>query len=333
MNAFVPSRRTLLRVGATSLAVLGGLPSRADTPSVGEIARLICGSPPGGVLDMFCRRIAQGLQPDYSRSVIVENRTGGSGQIAVSVVKAAAADGMTVLVTPMPQMGIFPHSYKRLPYDPIADFAPVGLGATSELAFAVGPSVPANVQTVGDFAAWCKANPAQAHFGSPAAGSTPHFVGAMAARALGVEIMHVPYRGSTPAIMDLIGGQVAAACSPVGEFLQLAQAGRCRIIATTGATRSRFVPHVSTFLEQGLHEIVMNDWLAFFVPAKTPAAQVQKLSASLRTALAQPETIAALSEKGLTAAWSSSADLAARLKVDFDRWGLIVRSFGFTAES
>lgn len=145
----------------------------------------------------------------------------------------------------------YPHSYKKLPYDPIADFAVVGMGAKFDLAFAVGPAVPPSVKNMTDFVAWCKANPANGVFGSPAAGSTPHFVGAIAGRAAGIELTHVPYRGPTPAVTDTIGGQIAAASSTVGDFPPYVQAGRCRILATTGARRSTFVPDAATFLEHG----------------------------------------------------------------------------------
>jgi tripartite-type tricarboxylate transporter receptor subunit TctC len=329
-NTLKPPRRAFLKMAGGSMLVLGAENIFAQDP---DLTRIICGSPPGSVLDAFCRRVADSIQPSYTRNAIVENRTGGSGQIAVAAVKAAAPDGLTVLVTPMPQMGIFPHSYKKLPYDPVADFAPVAMGATFDLAFAVGPVVPASVKTMNDFLTWCKTNPTRAHFGSPAAGSTPHFVGSMAARTAGVEVTHIPYRGPTPAILDMVGGQISAACSTVGDFMPFAEAGKCRIIATTGKARSRFAPNVPTFLEQGFKDIVLNDWFAFFIPVKTPKAQAEKLNTVLKTALASPEVVKAMSDKGLIATWSTPTELSARLTGDLEKWAPIVRSFGFTADT
>lgn len=326
------SRRVFLQACAAALAARS-LVASAQAPSDGSITRFILGSPPGSALDVLCRRVADQIQPGYSRNAIVETRSGASGQIAVSFVKAAAPNGMTVLATPMPHMAIFPHSYRKLPYDPFADFAPVALGATFDVAFAVGPAVPATVRTMGEFIAWSKANPSRAHFGSPAAGSSPHFVGAMAARAAGIEMTHIPYRGPTPAVLDMIGGLVAAACVPIGDLLEFATAGKCRILATAGQARSPFTPTVPTFLEQGFRDIATSEWFAFFVPQQTPKAQVQKLSAALRGALSNPAVIKGLADRALVAAWSSPADLAARLKADHHRWGPIVKSFGFTAES
>lgn len=324
-----PTRRALLKTSVAILAGSQGLATQAQT----DVARIILGSPPGSALDVLCRFVAEGLQPGYNRSVIVETRSGASGQIAVSTVKAAAADGMTILATPMPHMGIFPHSYRKLPYDPVADFAAVGMGAKFDLAFAVGPAVPPNVKNMAEFVTWCKATPGRGVFGSPAAGSTPHFVGAIAGRAAGIELTHVPYRGPTPAVTDMIGGQIAAACATVGDFLPYVQAGRCRILATTGVKRSTFVPDTATFFEQGFKEIVLDDWFGFFVPKKTPAGQVQKLSAALRTALARPETAKGMAERGLVPTWSTPKELADRVLADQAKWGPIVKSFGFSAES
>jgi len=325
------NRRQLVQWGgASALATLA--PAAWAQADQLEMARLVVGSPPGGVLDAFTRLAAEALRPDYARNVVVENKTGASGQIAVQTVKAAAADGATILVTPMPMMGIYPHTYKKLAYNPRTDFVPVSMGAVFDLTLAVGPMVPASVKDLGSFFAWCKAHPEQASFGSPAAGSTPHFIGSMAAKAAGVELAHVPYRGPTPAINDMIGGQVAAACSTVGDFLPFLD-GKARLLATTGTARSRFTPQVPTFMEQGYRDIVVNDWFGLFAPAGTPAKQVQRLSAALKKGLADPGFARAMDLKGVDPRWSSSTELAERLEADTRRWGPIVKSLNFSADS
>jgi len=328
------SRRTVLGWGAAGLAT-GLLSGRAAAQAAGpvELAKLVLGSPPGGVLDAFARKLAEAIQPSYARSVIVENKTGASGQIAVSTVKAAASDGATILVTPMPMMGIYPHTYKRLPYNPMTDFVPVSMGAVFDLTLAVGQAVPAEVKTLKDFFAWCKTNPSKAYFGSPAAGSTPHFMGSMAARSAGVQFTHIAYRGPTPAISDMVGGQVAAACSTVGDFLPFIESGKARLLATTGANRNRFVPQVPTFAEQGFRDIVLDDWFGLFLPAGTPQLYVRRLSDALKTALGAPAFALAMETKGIQPKWSSPEDFAARLQADTRKWGPIVKSFNFTAES
>lgn len=328
----IHQRRRLLQLAVGTLAA-GSWPlvSAQSVGNPAELAKIVIGPPPGTLVDLLARRVAESIAPAYARSVIVENRVGAASQIAVSAVKTAPADGNTILLTPMPMMGIYPHTYTRLPYDPQADFIPVSMAAVFDLAFAVGPMVPASVKTMPEFFAWCKANPVVANFGSPAAGSTPHFVGSMAARAAGVELTHVPFRGTTPAISDMIGGQIAAVCAPLGDFIPHMGSGKCRVLATTGAQRSRFTPEVATFVEQGYRGIVINDWFGFFVVANTPAAKVQLLSKALKTALSDPALVRAMDERGLELRWSTPDELDKRLKADLTLWKTIVKSFNFTA--
>ena len=152
----------------------------------------------------------------------------------------------------MSMLGIYPFIDKKLAYGPIADLTPVSLGANCDFGFAVGPAVPASIRSMGEFLAWCKANPAQANFGSPAAGSVPHFIGVFAGRSAGVELKHVPYRGTQPAILDMVGGQIQAVCGPVGEFTQPVAAGKCRLLAGTGSVRSKFAPRRADIARAGL---------------------------------------------------------------------------------
>lgn len=327
------ARRRCLQQTAAALVAASGLPgARAQGPAAPpELARIVVGPPPGTLVDLFARRVAESIAPAYARTVLVENKVGASSQIAVSTVKAAAPDGTTLLMTPMPMMGIYPHTYPKLPYDPVADFIPVSMGGVFDLAFAVGPMVPASVTNMAGFYKWCQQNPGMANFGSPASGSTPHFVGSMAARAASTEVAHIPFRGTTPAILDMIGGQIAAVCAPLGDFIPFAAGGKCRLLATTGDKRSRFTPSVPTFLEEGYRDVVVDDWFGFFLPAKTPATRVDSLSAALKTALSSPALMAAMEERGLELRWTSPAELATRLKADLNKWRPIVKSFNFTA--
>jgi tripartite-type tricarboxylate transporter receptor subunit TctC len=325
-----PSRRRLVGLATGSLA-LSALPARAQ--SLPETARIFAGFAPGGTVDVTARRVADRLRDVHARSVIVENRTGAGGQIALSALKAAAPDGLTITLTPMSMLGIYAHTYRKLPYDPIADFLPVSQAVRFDFGFAVGPLVPATVKTLGEFVTWAKANPKDANFGSPAAGSVPHFVGELFARNAGLAMNHTPYRGTQPAILDMMGGQVAAVSGPVGEFLQHLSTGRARLLATSGARRNRFAPNVPTFAEQGFPDIVHDEWFGFYVPAKTPADTVAKLSAAIGTALAAPEVQESLATMGLEAKASTPAELAALLKRNSERWAPLIKAIGFTAES
>ena len=172
--------------------------------------------------------------------MVVENRAGAGGR-SVQGMKQLPPDGTAILQTPMSMLGIYAHTYKKLPYDPVADFTPVSQAVRFDFGFAVGPMVPASVRNLNEFVAWCKANPKDANYGSPAAGSVPHFVAELFGRAAGFDFKHVPYRGTQPAIVDLMGGQVAAVSGPVGEFLQHLPSGKvgCSPPRARRATSSR----------------------------------------------------------------------------------------------
>jgi tripartite-type tricarboxylate transporter receptor subunit TctC len=324
-------RRHLLQGAATLM--LPALATTARAQAAFETVKIITGFPPGGTSDTICRRVAAKLTPGYGRSVVVENRTGAGGQIAIQAVRTMAPDGTTLLQTPMSMLGIYPHIYKRLPYDPVADLTPVTLGCTFDFGFAVGPAVPDTVKTMADFLGWCKANPDKANFGSPAAGSVPHFIGVLLGRSAGIELKHVPYRGTQPAILDMIGGQVQGVSGPIGEFTQHVAAGKCRLLAATGTTRSRFAPNTPTLVEQGLRDMAFSEWFGFYLPGKAAPDVVQRANTALRAALADKETVDGLAAMGLEAASSTPAELAARLDADTRRWGPIVKSIGFTADS
>ena len=324
------SRRHLIQsTGAAALLAGIGQPAWAQTL---ESAKVVVGFAPGGTADTVARRVADRLQPAYAKNALVENKTGAGGQIAVQFVKTAAFDGSVVLLTPMSMLGVYPHTYKKLPYDPVADFAPVSAAASFDYGLAVGPMVPASIKNVPDFLAWCQANPVQANFGSPAAGSAAHFIGALLGRAANVDLRHVAFRGTQPAVLDMLGGQIAAVSGPTGEFTQHVASGKCRLLSTSGPRRSRFTPGTPTLIEQGFKDLAFTEWFGFFLPAKAPQEVVQRLNIAIRSALATPEVIDALAVSCLEVLPTSPAQLAAMLKADTERWGPLVKAVGFTPE-
>jgi tripartite-type tricarboxylate transporter receptor subunit TctC len=322
-------------VGAATAAALGSLvsPRLLQAQTLVETVKIVTGFPPGGTSDTICRRVAERLRGNYAKTTFVENRTGAAGQIAVEAMKTAPTDGSTILQTPASMLMIYPHIYKRLSYDPFTDVVPVSLGATFTFGFAIGPAVPDSVRNASEFLAWCKANPKLANFGTPAAGSVPHFLGALLEKASGVELRHIGYRGTQPAIIDLIGGQISAVCGPVGEFTQHVKAGKIRLLATTGAERTRFAPDTATFVEQGFPSVQSDEWFGFFMPGKTQPAVVQRTNAALRAALAAPDVIDGLALMGLESRSSTPEELGRLLRTEYDRWGPIVKSIGFSADS
>jgi tripartite-type tricarboxylate transporter receptor subunit TctC len=325
------TRRQLLQTTGAS-ALLASLGQHAFAQASLETATIVTGFAAGGTSDTTCRRIAQKLSPEYAKSAVVENRTGAGGQIAVSYVKGRPADGATILQTPTSILTIYPHIYKKLPYDPMVDLTPVSIACIFDFGFAVGPSVPASVKTVPEFLAWAKANPTGANFGSPAAGSTPHFIGALLGKKGGVELKHAAYRGTQPAMLDLLGGNISAVSGPIGDITQHLASGKVRILGVSGAKRSRFAPDVPTFGEQGIKDMAHSEWFAFFLPAKASPELVAKLNASMKTALAHKDVIEGLGNFGLEAMSSTPGELTELLKKDTAKWAPIVKEVGFTAE-
>ena len=326
----LPRRDFLATLSGAGLACAFPLVRAEALP---DTVKILAGFAAGGTIDVTARRLADKLRDVIAKSVVVDNRTGAGGQLALAALKSAAPDGLTVGVTPMSMLGIYPHTYRKLPYDPFADFVPVSQAVRFDFGFAVGAQVPASVRNLADFVAWCKANPKEANFGSPAAGSVPHFVAELFGRAAGFDLKHVPYRGTQPAIVDLMGGQIAAVSGPVGEFLQQMPSGKVRLLATSGAARSKFAPSTPTYAEQGFKDIVFDEWFGVYAPAKTPAASVQRLSDAVRKALSSQDVVDALGQMGLEAKASTSAELAALLKRDSDRWAPLIKTIGFTADS
>ena len=324
------SRRHIVQ--STSAAALLASIGQQAWAQVLDSTKIVAGFAPGGTADTVSRRVADKLHPGYAKSAVVENKTGAGGQIAVSFVKTAAPDGSTMLLTPMSMLGIYPHTYKKLPYDPVADLTPVSGAALFDYGFAVGPMVPASVQTVPEFLAWCKANPGQANFGSPAAGSSPHFIGALLGKAGNVDLRHVAFRGTQPAVLDMIGGQIAAVSGPTGEFAQQVAAGKCRLLSTSGPKRGKFTPNTPTLQEQGFKDMAFTEWFGFFLPAKASPDVVTRLNAGIRAALGSPDLIDGLASLYLEPLPTSPAQLAGMLKTDTDLWRPLVRAVGFTPE-
>lgn len=328
------TRRQFIQAGAagTLLGALGLHPSLAQGL---DQVKIVNGFPAGGTADVTSRRVGERLAgTQYTKNAaVVENKTGAGGRIAVETVKNAAPDGTTLLLTPYSMMAVYPHIYRTLSYDPFKDFVPVVMGSMLTHGLAVGPLVPASVKTVKDYLAWAKANPKDASYGSPAAGSTPHFLGALMGLNNNVDLKHVPYRGSVPGVADLIGGTLASMVTPHGDFLANHKAGKIRILATSGKTRSPFVPDIPTFAEQGFPELTVEEWFGFFAPARTPAGVITNANAAINAALKEKSVIDSLAVSGLVPIGGTADAMAKDLKAQFDAWGPIVKKIGFTAES
>src|SRR3954470_2833112 len=308
-----------------ALSAAGSLPQLAFAQSFEQV-KIINGFPAGGTADATSRRIGDKLGGTaYTKNgAVVENKTGAAGRIACEVVKSANPDGSTLLLTPYSCMAIYPYIYKTLSYDPVKDFVSVSTAAVMTHALAVGPMVPASVKTVKDFLAWAKANPDKASYGTPAAGSTPHFLLALLGLNNGVDLKHVPYRGSLPAITDVIGATLASTSTPTGDALANHKAGKIRILATSGEKRTPFTPEVATYAEQGFPELTTEEWFGLYAPAKTPANVVANANAAINHAIKDPTVMDSLAIMGLGAQGSTPADMEKSLRDETVRWGPVV---------
>jgi tripartite-type tricarboxylate transporter receptor subunit TctC len=322
-------RHFVMQAGGLALApwALG----RASAAEL-SLAKVLLGAPAGGAGDLMARRLADKLGGAYASKVIVENRPGAGGQLAITALRDAPDDGSTLLLTPSSLLSIYPYTYAKLPYKPQEDLAPVSLAAYSNHALGVGPAVQASVKTLKDFLAWAKAHPDLASYGSPASGSIPHLIVVVLAKLTGTPLRHIPYRGSTQGLQDLRGGQLAAMSSPVGAFLPHLASGQVRLLAMSGDQRSPFVKDVPTYRQLG-YPITAREWYGFFVPAKTRPAMVSRAAAYLRMALTAPEVVDGIRQFGLEAAHSTPQQLAEMLKADSQEWRSLIRTVGFTAES
>jgi tripartite-type tricarboxylate transporter receptor subunit TctC len=328
----MPSRRRFLATSAAGLAsALSGMsPQLFAQP--GKTARIVVGFPAGGGTDVIARLIGEKLRGSYAPAVIVENKVGAAGRIAIDFVRNSDPDGSTMLFTPDFPMTVYPHSFRKLSYDPLRDFTPVATCAKSTLCVSAGPGLPSNINTVAEFVQWCRANPKQASYATTSAGATPHFTGVMLSRASGVEMTAVHYKGGAPALQDLLGGQVPMSVNPIGEVLPYVKSGKLRVLAVTGAKRSTFLPDVPNMVESGYKDIVVEAWLGFFVPSKTPADVVARLAAAIGDAARGDDVTQSFLKFGNETSVATGPNFVSLLRSDIDRWGPVVKASGFTAE-
>lgn len=309
---------------AVGLSLLSGLPARAEQP-----IRLVFPFAAGASADALARLVAEQLRADLNRNVIVENKTGAAGRLGVLAVKGAAPDGNTFLVAPVAPMAVYQHVYSSLGYDPIMDFEPIAQLATFDFALAVGSQIPP--RTLSDLVAWVKVNPAQANYGTPAAGTLPHFFAVLFGREANLDLRHVSYKGTAAAMTDLLGGQIPMLFTATSELLEMHKAGRIRVIATSGTVRSPFLPDVPTFREAG-YNIQGTGWHGLFAPIRTPADVLNRLNRAAVAAVQKPEVRDRLLGMGFQPTGTSREALAEIQRRDSELWAPAVKASGFRPE-
>lgn len=296
----------------------------ANYPS--KPVRVIVAYTPGGANDIVARLYAQELSQHFGQSFIVENRSGASGITGTEAAARAAPDGYTLLLGAGGTMTMNPALFKQLPYDPETSFDPVGMLARSPLVLVVPPDSPAN--SVQELLEYGRQHPTGLSFASPGTGTPLHLAGELFARQAGLELLHVPYKGSTPALNDVMGGRVDLMFDVMGSSVELVRGDRLKALAVTSLDRSPQLPEVASVTEQGLEGFDVTSWFAYFAPAGTPPAIIEKLNAALQTAAASDAVKERLLPMGMVPASGTPAQLAEHVRTEKERWMAIAREAG-----
>lgn len=330
-----PRRQLLFSVLATAGALLAGatavpaLAAAADYPS--KPIRLVVPYPPGGATDVIGRTLAQHLSSALGQQVVVDNRAGAAGNIGAELVAKAPADGYTLLMGALTSHAINAALYKsRVSYDIEKSFAPVAIVGTVPLVFVVNPGVKAS--SLPQLIALAKSTPGTITFASAGNGSPQHLAGEMFKRMAGVDMLHVPYKGSGPAMTDLIGGQVLSMVETVPAAQSYVKGGKIRALAVTTSERVTALPDVPTTSEAGLKDFEVNSMFGIVAPAGTPAPVVERLNAELKKILAEPDVKASLLKQGAIATWTTPAQTQVRIKSELAKWTAVIREAGVKPE-
>jgi tripartite-type tricarboxylate transporter receptor subunit TctC len=324
-------RRAALRLLAGAAAAAPALRgAAAQVPTwPARTVRIIVGYPPGGATDILARLLAESLSRRWGQPVIVENRAGAAGSIGADAVAKSPPDGYTILMSGSPEIAIAQSLNRSLPYDPVADFQPVTLLAHAPFALLSTPALPAT--TLAEFIALAKAQPGRFNFASYGVGASNHLVGELFAQTAGVDIRHVPYRGSAPAMADLMAGHVQIMFDNFGSALAHVQGGRVRALAVAMPARSPRAPDVPTFTEAGMAGFVAASWIALLLPARTPEPIVTRfwtdVSEVMRAGFAD-----AIRERGLEPASMTPTEFGAFIRSEVGRWGQVVQRAGIRPE-
>jgi tripartite-type tricarboxylate transporter receptor subunit TctC len=319
---------TLLTVAAASSA-LAQRDAASDYPS--RPIRFVMPSTPGGAGDIFARTIGQALAEKFGKQVVVDNRPGANGIVGCELVAHAAPDGHTLLMGNSAWFVINPNLYRKLPYDPIADFTPVNLGVVYGYALVVHPSIQArNVQ---ELIALAKAKPGQLTFGTTGLGAVNHLAGEMFKTMTGTDLTHVPYKGSSAALAEVLAGQTSLMFDTLITSVPQIRAGKLRPLGVTLAKRASLLPEVATLNELGLKGYEVNSWQSVLVPAGTPRAIVDKLNATIATALKSPEVIDRLvTQGGNEIVGLPPGPFAAQIKDELARYAKLINTVGLRLE-
>ncbi len=310
----------ILGIAAMSLAVLSPALQAQEKPPL----KIMVGFPPGGSADILARILAEALREDFG-TIVVENKPGAGGRIALNAVKVAKPDGQTVIVLPSGPMVLFPHVYKKLDYDAVNDFTPVSQIARFQFGVVSGPA--SNVKNIAEMVAKAKMDAGKSSYGTPGAGTLPHFMGVLMEQSAGISLNHVPFQGGAPANNALLGGHIDYKFDVVSETAEMHRAGKARIIAVTGSQRDPQVPEVPTLKEAGVN-MEATAWFAMYGPAGLKGEALTRLEKAMMKITRSPAMKEKMTKLGYEPIGSSSAELAAAQKVDLARWEKPIKATG-----
>jgi tripartite-type tricarboxylate transporter receptor subunit TctC len=323
---FVNRRQLTLLAGACALGV--GAASRVSAQDK-PLMKILVGFPPGGSVDVVARLLADGMKTELDQNVIVDNKAGAAGRVALGELKRAAPDGNTLVLAASGALVILPWLYRNVGYDPTRDFTPIARVTTFDFAVTVGPAAPPG--DLKALLAWLKANPDKANYATSGAGTVPHFAGQLLAQETGIPLTHVAYKGGALAAQDLLGGQVPMMIDTASETIEHHRSGRLRILAITGETRSAVLPDVPTLKELGIN-VVADAFFGLYGPANMPADRVQKISDAVARTLANPDIQQRIRALALTPSYAGPQALAATQAAHLKRWEAPIKSSGYTVE-
>ncbi len=324
-------RRSTVLLLAALLAPGAPIALGAEAPDYpARQVTLIVSFPPGGSSDFFTRLIASELARAWGRPVLVDNRPGAGGNIGAQAAARAQPDGHTLFMSSINTHAINASLYKSLGYDPVKDFTPIARIATVPNVLVVNPSVPA--RSVPELVSWLKADPRRALYASPGIGTGPHLSSELFRALTGAPITHVAYKGSAPALTDVVAGQIPMAIDNLPAALGLIRGGKLRALAVTAATRSGDLPEVPTMIEAGVPGFVVVSWWGLFAPAGVPEPVIRRINADVVRALNSPAVRTSIETQGGTAAPSTPAELAELVRTETARWGQLIREMGIRAE-
>jgi tripartite-type tricarboxylate transporter receptor subunit TctC len=317
------NRRTFALAGAVACAA--PLAFAQDKPPM----RILVGFPPGGSADIVARLVADRMRSALGQNVIVDNKPGAAGRVALGEVKRSAPDGQTLVLAPSGALVVLPWLYKNLGYDPVRDFTPVARVVTFDFAITAGPGAPnGDLKAI---LAWMKQNPSKANYATPGAGTVPHFTGVLLSQSAGIAMTHVAYKGGAPAANDLLGGQIPLMIDTPLETIEQHRAGKLRIVGVTGEARTKSIPEVPTLKEQGI-AMTADAFFGLYGPAGMAHEASQRIASAVADALKQPEVIERIVSLGLVPAYGSGDELAAIQAAHLKRWEAPIKASGFTAE-